>query len=386
MTASTLVERAEIRAMARELSGRELTPRAAALDAGGEDVLHECWRLLVELGLDRALLDEHHGGAGLGAADLLATIEELAVGDGGIAMSTLLCNAALATLPTDRRSMGSPIDQQLAGVPAGARWTLVPAALGTELSISDGALHGRIACALGAHAADGLVILLVNGPVPAAWALDTGASGCQIERDLAQMGLRAAPAGSIELTGVGCAPALGGSGRANGGATQLGAAGALALLRAGTAAIAHGIARRAHEMALEYAHARQQGGVAIIEHDAVSDMLSAMAVRLACWPEIAVDPAGLAVEETQALAVKIAATDAAVASTTDAVQVFGGTGYMVETGIEKLMRDAKYCQLFPEPNWVAHNELMRPERADRTAVRARFESNRPGLARAPQHA
>jgi alkylation response protein AidB-like acyl-CoA dehydrogenase len=104
-----------------------------------------------------------------------------------------------------------------------------------------------------------------------------------------------------------------------------------------------------------------------IEHDAVSDMLSAMAVRLACWPGIAVDSAGLAVDPAQALAVNIAATDAAVASTNDAVQVFGGTGYMVETGIEKLMRDAKYCQLFPEPNWVAHDELMRSERAVRAA-------------------
>jgi len=144
------------------------------------------------------------------------------------------------------------------------------------------------------------------------------------------------------------------------------AASALALLRAGTAAIAHGIARRAYEMALEYAHARRQGGVAIIEHDAVSDMLSAMAVRLACWPQIAADH-GSEIDQAQALAAKIAATDAAVASTTDAVQVFGGTGYMVETGIEKLMRDAKYCQLFPEPNRVAHDELMRSERTGRAA-------------------
>jgi alkylation response protein AidB-like acyl-CoA dehydrogenase len=112
--------------------------------------------------------------------------------------------------------------------------------------------------------------------------------------------------------------------------------------------------------------------VVIIEHDAVSDMLAAMAVRLACWPRIAVDPAELAVDPAQALAVKIAATDAAVASTTDAVQVFGGTGYMVETGIEKLMRDAKYCQLFPEPNWVAHGELMRSERAGHAAAKARL--------------
>ncbi len=360
-TVTTAAERAEIRMMARELAQRELAPRAAALDAGSEDAMHECWRLLVELGLDRALLSEHHGGAGLGIPDLLVTIQELAVGDGGIAMSALLCNAALATLT----------GEQLAGVPAGTRWALVPAALGTEVTISDGQLDGGIACALGAHDADGLVILL-DGPAPAAWALDTSTSGCEIERDLAQMGLRAAPAAAIELTGVSPAPALDRSdSRTDGESAQLGAAGALALLRAGTATIAHGITRRAYEMALEYAHARQQGGVAIIEHDAVSDMLSAMAVRLACWPAIAPArapaPAVLAIEETQALAAKIAATDAAVASTSVAVQVFGGSGYMVETGIEKLMRDAKYCQLFPEPNRVAHDELMRSERTGRAA-------------------
>jgi len=355
MSTLTATERAEIRGMARELAHRELAPRAAALDAGGQDVLAECWSLLAELGLDRALLDEEHGGSGLGVLDLLDTIEELAVGDGAVAMCVLLCNAALAMLA----------DEQLADVPAGARWALVPAALGTELTISDGQLDGRVACALGAHGADGLVFLL-DGPEPAASAAGAGAAGLRLERDLAQMGLRAAPAASVELAGVDYVPAPGGSGAQS---AAVSVARAPALLRAGTAAIAHGIARRSYQMALEYAHARQQGGVAIIEHDAVSDMLSAMAVRLACWPQITADPAGVALEEAQALAVKIAATDAAVASTTDAVQVFGGVGYMVGTGIEKLMRDAKYCQLFPEPNWVAHNELIRSERRP-SAVKA----------------
>ncbi len=379
MSASSAAERAEIRTMARELARRELLPRAASLDAGGKDAFAECWRLLVELGLDRMLLDEQHGGAGLDVCDLLATIEELAVGDGGVAMCVLLCNAALATLA----------DEQLSEVPWGARWALVPASAGTELTLSDGALDGRLECALGAHGAHGLVILL-DGPAPVALAVDTGAPGLRLERDPAQMGLRAAPAGTLELEGVaclpralwvrpsGCAPAPDGSedssNVSDGSAEAMSAAGAWALLHAGSAAIADGIARRAHEMALEYAHARQQGAVAIIEHDAVSDMLSAMTVRLACRPPIDVDAAGLAIDgahpegHRQSLAVKITATDAAVATTTDAVQVFGGTGYMIETGIEKLMRDAKYCQLYPQPNWVAHDELMRSERAGQGAL------------------
>jgi len=351
MSATTAAERAEMRAMARELARRELTPRAASLDGGGKDVLAECWGRLVEAGLDRALLSEQNGGVELDVLDLLAAVEELAVGDGGVAMCVLLCNAALATLA----------DEQLAEVPRGERWALVPVTA-TELTVSDGALDGRVACALGAHGAHGLLFLL-DGPAPVTWTVDGGSSGLRIERDLAQMGLRGAPAASIELQGVACAR---GGDVSEGSKGAMSAASALALLRAGTAAIAHGIARRAYEMALEYAQVRQQGGVAIIEHDAVADMLSAMAVRLACWPQIAADQ-GSEIDQAQALAVKIAATDAAVASTTDAVQVFGGTGYMVETGIEKLMRDAKYCQLFPESNWVAHDELMRLERAGRGA-------------------
>jgi alkylation response protein AidB-like acyl-CoA dehydrogenase len=268
-------------------------------------------------------------------------------------MCVLLSNAALVTLT----------DEQLADIPAGSRWVLVPASSGAEVVISGGQLDGGIACALGAHRADGVVILL-DGSVPTPVPIAAGTAGLRIERDLAQMGLRAAPAAAVELTGVGCAPALSGS---PGSPATVGAEGALALLRAGTAAIARGISRRAHELALEYAQARQQGGVKIIEHDAVSAMLSAMTVRLAFPAEVAAEADGLTLDRVQALAAKIAATDAAVAGTTDAVQVFGGTGYMVETGIEKLMRDAKYCQLFPEPNWIAHDELMRPEHAGRAA-------------------
>jgi alkylation response protein AidB-like acyl-CoA dehydrogenase len=338
MTVATVTERAELVEMAREFARRELTPRVVALDAGDPAVIAGCWRQLVELGLDRALLEEEHGGAGLGILDLLAAIEELAVGDGGIALCVLLCNAALATLAPE----------PLASIPEGARWVLVPVRAGTEVTISNGQLDGRIACALGAHEADGLVLV---GPRSTPIGISAATPGLEVQYDETQMGLRAAPAASILLAGV--------IAQSDMAATD--GAESLALLRTGTAAIARGIARRAYEMALEYAQARHQGGVAIVEHDAVSDMLAAMAVRLAV-------PLPTATGETQALAAKIAQTDAAVTTTIDAVQVFGGTGYMRETGIEKLMRDAKYCQLFPEPNWVAQDELMCLERR-RKAIR-----------------
>ncbi len=328
MSNATALERAELLELARGLARRELTPRASALDAGDSNVIATCWRQLAELGLDRALLPEEHGGAELDVADFLAVVEELAVGDGGIALCVVLSNAAL----------GAVTPETLATIPAGARWVLVPAALGAEVASSGTSLTGRVTCALGAHGADALVLIGGRQTV-----IPTHTPGLTCERDNTQMGLRAAPMAEVTLDSVAAQPDLTTGGES------------LALLRAGIAAISRGIARRAHEMALVYARERHQGGVAIIEHDAVSDMLAAMAVRLTL-------PLPTAIGERQALAAKIGLTDAAVATTIDAVQVFGGTGYMRETGIEKLMRDAMYCQLFPESNWVARDELMQDER------------------------
>jgi acyl-CoA dehydrogenase len=332
IVSATALERAELVELAREFARRELTPRASALDDGDRDPIAGCWRQLAELGLDRALLPEEHGGTELDVPVFLSLLEELAVGDGGIALCVLLNNAALGAVGPDT----------IATIPQGARWVLVPVEHGAVAAVSGatgGTLSGQVGCALGAYDADGLVLL---GDLTAA--IPASAAGLQLQRDATQMGLRGAPAATIALNGISAAPEIPAAGDES-----------LALVRAGTAAIARGIARRAYEMALDYARDRHQGGVAIIEHDAVSDMLAAMAARLAL-------PLPSTIGDAQAIAVKVSLTDAAVETTIDAVQVFGGTGYMRETGIEKLMRDAMYCRLFPEPNWLAQDELMRHER------------------------
>ncbi|MBJ7348264.1 MAG: hypothetical protein JHC87_06815, partial [Thermoleophilaceae bacterium] len=98
-------------------------------------------------------------------------------------------------------------------------------------------------------------------------------------------------------------------------------------------------------------------GTAIIHYGAVREMLGAMTQREVAvkLPLIAAAPAPTL---ATALATKAALTDAAVATTLDAVQVYGGMGYMHETGVEKLMRDAKYCQLYPQSNWLARDTLV----------------------------
>lgn len=317
----------------RDIAAKDLSPRSALLDAYDRHALADCARRLAEVGLDRAVLPEDHGGVGLTASDFLAIVEELAIGDAGMALSMLLSNAALAALEPEWAACLSP------------RCVLVPARLDQEVRLSGGRLSGRIESALGAYAADTLV-LITSGPDPVALSVAVDAKGMTVERDETQMGLRAAPAASLTFDNVPVEVATPAREAAS------------VLLWAGTAAVARGIARRAYEMAFAYAHMREQGGRSIIDYDAVGDMLAAMAVRIS-GP---LPPVGGMAE---VLAVKIATTDAAVATTLDAVQVFGGTGYMYDTGVEKLMRDAKYCQLFPETNWVAQDELLRLERARR---------------------
>jgi alkylation response protein AidB-like acyl-CoA dehydrogenase len=217
------------------------------------------------------------------------------------------------------------------------------------------ALVGEARFALGAAGADGLVIACRDTKGPALAAVVRGTPGLRERPVDDQLGLRGAPAAVLSFDHATAIP-LGGVDAA---------ARAGALVHAGVAGIARGIARRAHEMAFAYAEERYQGGGPIIIHGAVRDMLARMAERelgvgRAPEPATAVDPA-------VALAQKAACTDAAVATTTDAVQVFGGMGYMRETGVEKLMRDARYCQLFPASNWATREALLQLQRTRRAS-------------------
>lgn len=388
--AAAEAERIELIELARELARREIAPAASAIDSGEESALDACWRTICDVGLDRALLAEEHGGAGIAIDHLLCAIEELAVGDGGLALSVLLSNAALASLTPARA----------ADIPPGARWAAVPVGWSAELIVNDRRIEGISLLGLGAHRADGIVLAFPCGaqrpsrPRCSTLYVARGAEGMRISRDDPQLGLRGAPAARVELTGC-----IGERGEGDEAVTAHIGGGEVAgvclqtLLRRGAAAVARGVARRAERLASEYALAREQGGVPIVQHDAVSDMLGAMAVRRAgCVPGISAQPSigalssgaghgapvsrgvgrlgGHPTEAETAIAAKIAASDAAIETCTDAVQVFGGTGYMRETGAEKLMRDAMSLSLFPEPNWVALDELMSARRAGIAAAPA----------------
>lgn len=316
----------------------------ALLDEGDADAIERSWNGLCEIGFDRCAADEDAGGAGLGAGSLGALVEEIAVGDGGVALLMLLSNVAAVTLG---ESVGE-IDQasRLVYVPnvgSRRRNAVLP-------RLKDGTLTGRTTFALGALEAGDFVVACHDGDDLALAHVSDGAAGLTVTAIDDQLGLGAARAARIDFDAVEVTQ-VGGRAEADH---------AEALLFCGITAIARGAARHSRELAQEYAENRYQGGTEIINHGAVRDMLARMSERELGMPQPAV-PAGER-EFAVALAGKISVTDAAVLSTIDGVQVFGGMGYMRETGAEKLMRDTKYCQVYPRPNWVARDELLELQR------------------------
>ena len=146
--------------------------------------------------------------------------------------------------------------------------------------------------------------------------------------------------------------------------------------RPGVAAMATGIARAAFEMATEYSKERVQFGVPIAMHQAIQFMIADMATkihlsRLATWNSaVLLDQGGRnTIESSHA---KRFAADTAMEVTTDAVQVFGGYGFIKEYKVEKFMRDAKIMQLYEGTaqiqRLVIARETLLPRRVETPAA------------------
>ena len=126
--------------------------------------------------------------------------------------------------------------------------------------------------------------------------------------------------------------------------------------RAGVGASAVGVARAALEAATAYAKERVQFGKPIAALQAVQLMLADMAIkvnaaRLLCWHAAWLTDNGKPNSKESAMA-KCFAGDTAMQVTTDAVQIFGGYGYMKDYPVEKYMRDAKLYQIYEGTNQI----------------------------------
>ncbi len=126
--------------------------------------------------------------------------------------------------------------------------------------------------------------------------------------------------------------------------------------RIGVAAQALGIAQAALDHAIKYSKERVQFGQAISKNQAIAFMLADMATkveaaRLLVYRAAYLKDQGVSYSKEAAMA-KLYASDAAMAVTTDAVQIFGGYGYSREYPVERLMRNAKITQIYEGTNQV----------------------------------
>jgi acyl-CoA dehydrogenase len=180
-----------------------------------------------------------------------------------------------------------------------------------------------------------------------AFVLSRGAPGVSYSEPQDKLGIRSAPTHTVYLDGARIT-----DDRVIG---ELGSGGKMALsalnrARIDIAAMANGVAQRALELAVEYATARVQFGHPIRDFQAIQLMLGEMdaqleAARLTAWWAAAEKDSGADLRRAGSIA-KWVATESCCAIVDKAVQVHGGAGYMRESEIERLYRDARILRIF----------------------------------------
>ena len=119
--------------------------------------------------------------------------------------------------------------------------------------------------------------------------------------------------------------------------------------RIGIAALSLGIAEGAYEEAVKYASVRKQFGKPIAEFQGISFQLADMATEIEAGKHLMFHAAWLAQHKKpfskQAAMAKLFCSELAMRATTKAVQVFGGYGYTKDYPVERMMRDAKICEI-----------------------------------------
>lgn len=364
-------EERSIREMTREFADGEIRPRSAAWDERrrqDEDVLG----MLAEFGFLGMCIPEAFGGLGLDLRTSLAATEELARGDGSLALSVSMQNGPVAGLLLAHASVALQ-RELLPGIASGER--LVAFAPGGLGAADAGAAGDATATRVGeGWRLDGHKHWVVDGGRAAAalvfarpgsetgrdggtgvFLVDTSLPGYRVARRRETLGLCAAEIVDIELDGV-PVPADRVIGRPRRGEEY--AARALPRSRLGGAAVALGIAQAAFEHAARYSREREQFGRALTAFGAIRHKLAGMATRIAAARALVRETAaaleapdaeagvgtaswterpGLAATPDMA---RWAASHAAVSVAREAVQIFGGYGYMRDYPVEKLMRDA----------------------------------------------
>jgi acyl-CoA dehydrogenase len=354
-------EQEALREMGHKFSANEIRPRAAEWDRDSVFPL-ELFRKAFDLGLMTGFIPEILGGQGLTMLDACILEEEISWGCSGVATSMNANSLALGPIllagtveqkrafvqpfATEFRFASFCLTEPGAGSDAGGIAT-------TARRDGDGyVLNGR-KCFItnGAHASQYTVFASTDRSQGhrglSAFVVPRETSGVSTGKKEDKMGQRASETSDVLFEDVRIPEP-----------NRIGAEGegfkiamrTIDYARAGVAAMAVGVARAAYEHAAEYGRQRVQFGQPIAMNQAIYFLLADMATdieaaRLLTWKAAWLADQGKRNTKESSFA-KAFAADLAMRAATDAVQIFGGYGYMKDYPVEKLMRDAKLLQIF----------------------------------------
>ncbi|MGI9435029.1 MAG: acyl-CoA dehydrogenase family protein [Geminicoccaceae bacterium] len=364
----------QVRETARQFADAVIRPVAADLDRD-ERFPDEIYRQMGELGLFGIGVPEELGGPGFDTQTYALVMEELSRGYASVAdqcglvelISTLLVRHGT---DAQRRQWLDPAMRAELKV----AYCITEPEAGTDVSgIRTGAsrttdgwrLNGGKIRIHNAPVADvGFVLACTDKEAGhrgmSIFIVDLHAAGVERGPKEQKMGQCASQVGALSFTDVALAPdtLLGEEGR---GFHMM-----MSVLdkgRVGIAALAVGIGQAGLEAALDYAAQRKQFGQAISEFQGVQWLLADMAKDIEA-ARLLVQSAALRIDRgenaTRACSIaKCFASDMAVARTADAVQVFGGSGYIRGFEVERLYRDAKITQIYEGTNQIQRMIIAR---------------------------
>jgi butyryl-CoA dehydrogenase len=356
-----------IRDTARDFAAKEIAPRAAEIDRQHRFPAELVARL-GELGLMGIAIPQEWGGAGMDMVSYALALEEIsrACASTGVIMSvnnSLVCDTVLR--------WGSEAQKREWLVPLASGKKLGCFALSEPEAGSDAAglkasarlegdrwiLNGTKNFITNGPVADAVVLMAVTRPGAghkgiSAFLLDAHGPGLAFGPADHKLGIRGAPSAQLFLTdcAVGADALLG----AEGDGFKV-AMGALDTGRIGIAAQAVGIARAAFEAATRYATERKTFGQPIAQHQAIQFKLADMntdidAARLLIWRAAVKKDAAKKDSSlrftTEAAMAKVFASEVANRVAKEAIQVFGGYGYLGDFPVERHYRDAKITEIY----------------------------------------
>lgn len=361
-------EQKMLQKMLREFGAAEVAPGVAERDE--KDYFDRgLWQRIADLGLTGTCFPVEYGGAGSDVLTYIMSVEELSRYDDGLGV-TLSASVSLCAWPIFAFGTEEQKQQFLRPLAEGKKlgaFGLTEPDAGTDAAsqqttaVRQGdhyVLNGSKIFITNAGEADVYVVFAMTDKSKGvkgitAFILEKGMEGFSFGKKEVKMGIHSSQTMELVFQDL-CVPA----------ANRLGEEGKgfkIAMMtldggRIGVAAQALGIAGAALDATVDYAKERVQFGKPIGRNQGVSFMISDMATELeaarfltyrAAWCK----DQGQKFSKEAAMA-KAYASDAAMKITTDAVQVFGGYGYIRDYPVERLMRDAKITQIYEGTNQV----------------------------------